>query len=226
MSKLKMFAFDYDRVLTTSSLTFDYRIIPLLKELKQKNAIIGIVTGRRWMHIEHMKSNVDFIIYENGYFIYISSKNLRIKLFEKWQENLAKELMELLKENHIPFIKGELLISIPIEESMKCSKILEPYMDKIDIVSNIDRIMVLVKNVNKGNALKYALDFFKVQPSELMVFGDGENDYDMFEITENGATIGNSVPKLRSRSKFHSEKLYSDGTAEILNKILESDLII
>ncbi len=226
MSKLKMFAFDYDRVLTNSSLTFDYRISPLLKELKKKGAMVGIVTGRRWMHIEHMKSSVDFIIYENGYFIYISSKNARIKLYERWQEEIAKQMMELLKENHISFVKGELLISIPIEESLRASKVLEQYMDKLTVVSNIDRIMVLVKNINKGNALKYAMNYFNVQPSELIVFGDGENDYDMFELSQNAATIGNSINKLKSMSKLHSDKLYSEGTIELLQKIIDLDLTV
>ena len=78
MAEIKIIVFDYDRVLTDYNLNFDYRLESYFEDLKKRNILVGINTGRRWEYIKSMAQKVNFIIYENGYFYF---EKFKVPLF-------------------------------------------------------------------------------------------------------------------------------------------------
>lgn len=219
MNKLKMIAFDYDRVLTDENLNFDTSLLPYINDLKNNGIKTGIITGRRWKYIEKMKNIFDFIVYENGFFLYYNS---HIKLYNEIQENIAKKAKEILVSSNMDCIFGEFLISCTFDKLDGIIKI-KDLLGDIEIITNIDRFLILPKGINKGSALKYVLKLFNINEKNVAVVGDGENDVSMFEIAGFPACIGNSIEKLRSISKFCAEEKYSKGTLKILSTLKEWD---
>ncbi|MGC8619207.1 MAG: HAD family hydrolase [Thermoplasmata archaeon] len=219
MIEIKLIAFDYDRVLTDENLNFDGEIVKYIMDMKNNGVITGIITGRRWAYIEKMKNLFDFIVYENGFFLYYNS---HIKLFDEKQEKLARDAKNYLISNGLDCIFGDLLISCTMDKYDQLLEIKNTFKD-IEIVSNIDRYLLLPKGIDKGNSLKKVLRMLDINEKNVAVVGDGENDVSMFQLAGLPICIGNSIDQLKKISKMCSNKKYSDGTKEILEKLKNSN---
>ncbi len=215
---IKLIASDYDRVLTDENLNFDYSLLPLIEKIRKKGVKFGIITGRRWRKIENIKDHFDFIVYENGYFLYNGSQK---KLFNEKHENIVKNVRKILDEHGMKYISGEMIISLPIEKIDELKKIFSDFKE-IKFVTNVDSVLILPVDIDKGWGLKNVLELYKIKSDEAVVMGDGENDLPMFEIARYRFTVGNSVEILIKISTFHSEKKYSRGSIEVLNHVLEN----
>ncbi len=215
---LKLMASDYDRVLTDENLNFDTSLIPLIENIRKKGVKFGIITGRRWKKIENIKEHFDFIVYENGYFLFNGSHK---KLFNKNHERTIENVRKILDAHGIQYIKGEMIVSLPIEKINEVKKILGD-LKNIKFVTNVDSVLVLPVDIDKGWGLKNVLELYDIKNDLAGVMGDGENDLPMFEIANYRFTVGNSIEKLVELSTFHSNKMYSNGSMEILNYVLEN----
>ncbi|MEM0165879.1 MAG: HAD family hydrolase [Thermoplasmata archaeon] len=214
MAEIKIIVFDYDRVLTDYNLNFDYRLESYFEDLKKRNILVGINTGRRWEYIKSMAQKVNFIIYENGYFYF---EKFKVPLFNDEDREIALFIKEKIKNSNMECIEGEMITSCPIEYFEKLRNIFTD--KKIKLVKNIDRVMVLPINIDKGKALKKVLNFKNLNGEHLCVIGDGENDIDMFYFAGLPGSINNSVDSLKRISKIFSPQSYSDGTLDILEKL-------
>ncbi|MCI4434905.1 MAG: HAD-IIB family hydrolase [Thermoplasmata archaeon] len=214
MPEIKIIAFDYDRVLTDQNLKFDERLIHYFKFMKTLGIFFGINTGRRWNYISHMQHLVDFIIYENGYFLYYKEK---IPLYNSFDEKIAYQIKNKIRENDLNCVEGEMAVSCPIIYMDILSNIFND--DNTKLIPNVDRIFILPKRIDKGNAINELLKILNIKNDNLCVVGDGENDIDMFRVAGFPASLANSVKELKNISKFVSNRSYSDGTIDILEKL-------
>jgi hydroxymethylpyrimidine pyrophosphatase-like HAD family hydrolase len=57
------------------------------------------------------------------------------------------------------------------------------------------------------------LDFFGIDKSEAIAFGDGENDIDMLELVGLGIAMGNGNEELKRVADFVTKKSSEDGTS-------------
>lgn len=73
------------------------------------------------------------------------------------------------------------------------TELLEKFKNEIDIVSSgHDSIDIIIPNMTKGNALKRLLSKWNLSASQLMAFGDANNDYDMLELADYSYVMKNS----------------------------------
>lgn len=80
--------------------------------------------------------------------------------------------------------------------------------------SNPEYLEFLAKEVNKGSALKIWLDANALSASELLAFGDAENDLEMLNLAGMGLAMANATPGLRSTfSRFSSWSHSQEGVA-------------
>lgn len=64
-------------------------------------------------------------------------------------------------------------------------------------------------NTNKGTALKFVLDYFKLNDLPLYVFGDGENDIAMLTMSENSFSPNRALVKVKAMTKHHYDDFSS-----------------
>jgi len=62
--------------------------------------------------------------------------------------------------------------------------------------SGYGSVDIIPANVNKATGLIYLLDHFKIQPNEVMAFGDGMNDYEMLQYVGYPISMPNGDEKL------------------------------
>lgn len=77
---------------------------------------------------------------------------------------------------------------------------------------------VLLEEVSKSLAIKEVLQYFRIDKSEAIAFGDGENDIDMLELVGLGIAMGNGNEKLKNVADFVTKKSSEDGIEFALKK--------
>lgn len=77
---------------------------------------------------------------------------------------------------------------------------------------------VLKEDVSKSLAIVKTLDFFSIDKSKAIAFGDGENDIDMLELVGLGIAMGNGNEKLKDIADFITKKSSEDGIEYALKK--------
>lgn len=78
---------------------------------------------------------------------------------------------------------------------------------------------VLQENVAKSLAILKMLQYFGIDPSEAVAFGDGENDIDMLEMAGLGIAMGNANEKVKRAADFVTKKSSEDGIEFALKKV-------
>ncbi|CAG9621243.1 Cof-type HAD-IIB family hydrolase [Sutcliffiella rhizosphaerae] len=78
---------------------------------------------------------------------------------------------------------------------------------------------VLEEDVSKSQAIINLLDYFGVDKSEAIAFGDGENDIDMLELVGFGVAMGNGSEKLKSVADYVTKKSSEDGIYYALKQL-------
>ena len=83
-------------------------------------------------------------------------------------------------------------------------------------------IEILPPGGSKGNGLSCLLDHMGLRASQLMAFGDGENDLTMLQLAGISVAMGNAVPQLGSVADFVSGSNDDMGVARGLDVLLEA----
>jgi Cof subfamily protein (haloacid dehalogenase superfamily) len=77
---------------------------------------------------------------------------------------------------------------------------------------------VLQEDVSKSLAIIKTLEYFGINKSEAIAFGDGGNDIDMLELVGLGVAMGNGNEKLKNIADFVTKKSSDDGISYALKK--------
>ncbi|MDQ3000489.1 MAG: Cof-type HAD-IIB family hydrolase [Fibrobacterota bacterium] len=91
--------------------------------------------------------------------------------------------------------------------------------------SNPEYLEFLAKDVNKGSALKLWMDGNGILPSDLLAFGDAENDLEMLKLAGLGMAMANATPGLRAAySRFSPWSNAQEGVAIELGRLFNLPL--
>ena len=64
-----------------------------------------------------------------------------------------------------------------------------------------------------------------ILPSEMISFGDNENDLGMFEYAGYGVAMGNAIEKLKEKANYVTLSNNDDGIAYAIEKMIEEGII-
>ncbi len=94
-------------------------------------------------------------------------------------------------------------------------------IDGIEITSSwINNIEVMNKGVSKAKALETLCKKIDLDPSQVIAFGDNENDLDLIEYAGLGIAMGNGVDLLKARADYVTKTNDEDGLAYGLEKFV------
>jgi len=74
--------------------------------------------------------------------------------------------------------------------------------------------------VNKGQGVSELLRFLNISPEEAVAFGDGDNDFSMFEQIGASVAMGNAVPGLKRCATYTTKSVGEHGIEYALSEIL------
>ncbi len=115
---------------------------------------------------------------------------------------------------------GDIFYISCIDEPEKLQPLYEKYRDRFhciyhrDIYTHAQWLEIMPPEASKSNAIKQLQE--KLGCSKLIVFGDGINDIDMFQIADEGYAVANAHPDLK---KYATDTILSneeDGVAKWL----------
>lgn len=86
--------------------------------------------------------------------------------------------------------------------------------------SGFDDIDVIAYGVNKAKGLKYFLRFFKLEPTDLIAFGDGLNDKEMLELAGLSYAVANADPEILALAKHKAQSNNESGVLQVLENYL------
>lgn len=83
-----------------------------------------------------------------------------------------------------------------------------------------DEIEILPAGASKGAALKGLLKEMKLNPSDVMAIGDGENDIEMLEFAGVGVAMGNAPAHVKKVANFTVGTNDEDGVAQAVERFV------
>ena len=104
-------------------------------------------------------------------------------------------------QNEMELFKGEIFYITCIDEKEKLRPLYEKYKNtyhcvfEVDIYSGEQWLEIMPKEASKANAVRQLKE--KMECEKLVVFGDGKNDIDMFEIADEAYAVENAVAELK-----------------------------
>lgn len=93
------------------------------------------------------------------------------------------------------------------------------YGERYEIVRTGPRLIEIApKGITKGKTLKKLMDMAGIRPEEVIAFGDGENDVDMFRTVSYGIAMGNAENYVKVHAFDVTKSNEEDGIAAALEK--------
>jgi Cof subfamily protein (haloacid dehalogenase superfamily) len=111
------------------------------------------------------------------------------------------------------------------ERIAEVKKIIEPMIKERAVMTmpNYEILEVLPLGASKGAGLKHLLDVMKIDPANVIAFGDGENDIEMLQLAGIGVAMGNAMPKLKAVADYVTASNDEDGVALAIERFVLND---
>lgn len=81
---------------------------------------------------------------------------------------------------------------------------------------------ITCRGIHKADGMKRVTEYFSLDPTEVIAFGDGPNDFEMLQYAQIGVAMGNAVESLKSKADYITDDIQQDG---IYNAFLQLGLI-
>jgi Cof subfamily protein (haloacid dehalogenase superfamily) len=115
---------------------------------------------------------------------------------------------------------AKMVMAMPAEQLKKIiPTIPESIHDHFNVVQSQPHILeFLPKGVDKSVGLKHLLNHFDMNYSNLMAFGDADNDLGMIKVAADGVVMENGLPEVKTVADHITTSNDDDGVAEYLEK--------
>lgn len=74
-------------------------------------------------------------------------------------------------------------------------------------------------HINKSTALLQICEELHIDPSNVLAFGDGDNDVDMFRVSGHAVAMSNAMPAPRAAAKYVTTSNDEGGVGAFIEKI-------
>jgi hypothetical protein len=224
------------------------QIIPILKELNLKDKedlyTIGLNGG---LIVENKTSKIIKFIdleYDLGYkiFLFLKDKDFCFDVFtidtiyifrddgiESEVKKTQKVNFKIMKEYNFDLFKNIQIGKIMIikENGRKELEKLKIELEKnfgetLSFFFSKDKYLEVVKKgINKGEALKYLVEYLKIKKENVLAIGDNYNDLEMISLAGIGACVANATEDVKKVSKYICKNDFKNGgVKEVLEKYI------
>lgn len=95
--------------------------------------------------------------------------------------------------------------------------------DKVHVVdSGHFCVDIIPSHVNKGEGMRFIMDYFKVNQDEVMAFGDADNDIEMLKAVTYGYAMSNAKELFKSRFNYLAPSNDENGVLQVIENYLEN----
>lgn len=172
------------------------------------------------------KHNVIFHLYgsEFAFGESIAGRFVDLERYNKGVDEAYKIHMRVIKSCREIVIHGldVYKVLIPILEEKLSAKV------KAELIANTDLSIyssgkglldVMANHVSKGETLKALSQHLNIDTKDIIAFGDGHNDMDMFKVAGKSVAMSNSVPELKAIATYETGNNNEGGIRDIVGKL-------
>ncbi len=224
VSDVKAIIMDLDRTITDNPAKQEFDPADydaeLLNQLKEIGIDLILATGRNIYYVTKLCSTFNIwrcVVAENGAVIYIPPTKKTITI----NTDYMKKAKKIIKELKLPkAIEGKVIMSIRAEDEKQVREKLGGLVNKVSFYRNVNEVMVLPRDVDKGLGLRMAMQYLNIDINKTIVIGDGENDIGIFLNPGFKIAVSNAHPRLKKLANQVTEKPSTQGIREIIKKLL------
>lgn len=211
---LGVVATDYDRTLTDEDLLPVPAALQQLARLRASGVKTVLCTGRarREMPPGPLLSFFDGIILEGGAMRGLRDAIEPVPIPPDWMRRIEA----WLKERSINYVLGESYLSVLADNIGQLSTL--PQSIPCSVNLNRDRVDVTPPGVDKGSSLR-ALCAENGWKGDVLAFGDGDNDAQLFAAATHKVAVGNAVELLKALADDVTEGYGGHGVAKFLKGV-------
>lgn len=184
----------------------------------------------------YMKYDVEILaLFNQGMYQYISDDLYQLKLDYKKKHHLTfdgicggpydlvfdhslaypnqiriKDVCEVKEDAYKICLRGNQKVLEQIKREVK----LDGYWQGL---TSANWLEVMNDGISKGNALIKLCEFVSVDLSEVLAFGDGENDLSMLEIVGYSVAMGNALDNIKAKCKYVTSDHNKAGISEVIS---------
>ena len=134
------------------------------------------------------------------------------------KESKVDELLEQIEQEEISYFKlaftdGDTSKLVKLRSQLGKKQINSSYSDKY-------WLEVMAEGVNKGAALNFLTKYLGVDLSEVLAFGDQENDLEMLKLSGKSIAMENAAPAVQKVADTLTKSNDESGVAYLLNDYL------
>ncbi len=152
--------------------------------------------------------------------------------YNAYFDGKSKPFLEQLKEYYGRFeiidtfadVDDE-IVKIAVYHSTSAEKCLYPEMQDLEPrvkvkVSGQNWLDLNHTNAHKGFALEKVMQTFGLQPNEVLVFGDYNNDLEMLALVDHSFAMANAHPEVKKVANYETKSNNAFGVETVLEKLL------
>jgi HAD superfamily hydrolase (TIGR01484 family) len=226
VSEIRGIITDLDRTLTDEpgkpefdAADYDEELFKELESLKENDIDIFLATGRNINYVKKLCDRFKIwraVVAENGAMLYMPDSKKVITIDTEYM----KKAREIVKKMDLKgCVVGDVLISIKAKDEEKVREALGELCKNLNFVLNVDEIMILPLNVDKGLGLRMAMQYLNIDMEKTISIGDGENDVDMFLNPGFKIALANAKPKLKKIANQVLTKPSTKGVREVIKRL-------
>ena len=216
-------ASDYDGTLATHG-RVSSTTLAALQRLRESGRKLILVTGRQLDELAQIFPQVDWfdcVVVENGAVLYWPDTSKEQLLGDR----PPSEFIQALQQRQVaPLAVGRVIVATWKPHDITVTQTIQELGLALQVILNKDAVMVLPAHLNKAAGLRTALEQMGLTLSQVVGFGDAENDLDFLEICGFSIAVANALPAVKARVAWVTPGSRGDGVVEGIEQLLTSDL--
>lgn len=176
-------------------------------------------------------SKADFDLFIDALLMQFADSRITIEMNEEvyanhnvWEVDPHEKNYVVCDLKHLPNKMIErIVLDLKKEEDMqKLRDILPDYMYAHRIEGTL-LCRILHKEVSKAHAIEYLCQLWNIDIDEVVVFGDDENDLEMFRLCPNAVAMENAIDELKALASSVTKSNNEDGVAYWIENNIKLD---
>jgi HAD superfamily hydrolase (TIGR01484 family) len=214
---------DYDGTLATHG-QVEAPTLAALERLRASRRKLVMVTGRQLPDLVQVFPRLDLfdrVVVENGAVLYRPSDRSERILAEAPPGELVATLQ---RRGVSPVSVGRVIVATWEPQETAVLEVIRELGLELQMIFNKGAVMVLPSGVNKATGMDAALMELGLSRHNAVGVGDAENDHAFLARCECSVAVANALAPLKERADFVTAATHGAGVAELIDRLLESDL--
>ncbi len=223
LMRVRALASDYDGTLADDG-RVDGETVAALERFVRSGRRLLLVTGRELDDLISVFDRLDLfdkVVAENGALLYRPGKRERVPLAEPPPVAFTARLRE---RGVSPLSTGAVIVATGERGGPVVLETIQELGLELEVIFNKGAVMVLPSGVDKAYGLAVALAELGVSPRDTVGVGDAENDHAFLAACACAVAVANALPAVKERCDLVTERDHGGGVAELIDRIIETDL--